>query len=70
MAQIALKLDDVSITLGNKGVLLKIAGTDGKHIGDLRIGRGNAIWMRGKTTEPNGLKISILKLVELLKAAG
>lgn len=57
--QVQLKLDDLAITLGNKGVLLKIAGNDGKHVGDLRIGRATVEWMPGRTREGNGTKIKL-----------
>jgi hypothetical protein len=64
--KVQVKMDDVTITLGNKGVLLKITSNDGKHVGDLRIGRANAEWMKGRTHDGNGKKIPIEKLIELI----
>jgi len=40
--QAQLKMDDVSIVLGNKGVLLKLYTARGDHVGDLRIGTGDS----------------------------
>jgi hypothetical protein len=66
--KVQIKLDDVVITLGNKGVLLKITGNDGKHLGDLRVGRATVEWMRGRTRDGNGKKIPLQKLLDLLEA--
>ena len=59
---------DKPIPLGYRGVLLKITGTDSKHIGDLRVGRATVEWMKGRTREGNGKKIPIAKLVEFLES--
>jgi len=63
---VQLKTEDVRIELGNKGILLKIQGTDKKHRGDLRIGRSTVVWMAGKTQEANGKHIKLERLIELL----
>ncbi|KQV15336.1 hypothetical protein ASE03_05935 [Kitasatospora sp. Root187] len=65
--KVQVKMDDVDIRLGNNGILLKISDNDGKHVGDLRIGRATAEWMKGRTHEGNGKKISISKLIEALE---
>ena len=59
---------DKHIPLGYRGVLLKITGTDGKHIGDLRVGRSTVEWMRGRIREGNGKKIPMMKLVGFLES--
>ena len=59
---------DKPIPLGYRGVLLKITGTDGKHVGDLRVGRATVEWMKGRTREGNGKKIPMGKLVEFLES--
>lgn len=56
----------VTVPLGNDGINLNIADTDNVHVGDLRIGRGRVVWMRGKTTEKNGKSITMNKFLELL----
>ena len=66
--KVQLKLDDVAITLGNKGILLKITGNDIKHVGDLRIGKATVEWMRGRTREGHGKKIPLEKMVEYLES--
>lgn len=47
--QVRLDLEDVTIILGNNGVLLKIADNDGKHVGNLRIGQATVEWCKGRT---------------------
>ena len=64
--KVQVKMDDVSIALGRKGVLLKISGNDGKHVGDLRIGNATAEWMKGRTRDGNGKKIRIDQLIDML----
>lgn len=64
--QVKMKMDDVSITLGNKGVLLKISDNSGKHVGDLRIGKATVEWMKGRTREGNGVKVKVSELIEWL----
>jgi len=61
---------DKPIPLGYRGVLLKITGSGGKHVGDLRVGRATVEWMRGRTREGNGKKIPMSKLVEFLDSLG
>jgi hypothetical protein len=64
---VKLKMDDVSIALGNKGILLKVHENDGKHVGDLRIGRATVEWMKGRTRDGNGVKIRLEDLVQLIE---
>ncbi|MER6713273.1 hypothetical protein [Streptomyces sp. NPDC000877] len=59
-------MDDVTIELGNKGILLKISDTKGKHVGDLRIGKTNVEWMKGRTREGNGKKVRVDRLIDIL----
>lgn len=64
------RLDDVKISLGNKGITLNIATNTGTHRGDLRIGQATVEWMVGKTHEGNGIKIPLSKLLDLIEAQG
>jgi hypothetical protein len=66
--KIKLEMDSVDIHLGNKGINLKIADPQGNHLGDLRIGRGHVVWMKGKTTEANGKKLTMKKFLDALDA--
>jgi hypothetical protein len=65
--KVQLKMDDVGIELGTKGILLKLTGTDGKHRGDLRIGKATVEWMRGRTHEGNGKMMKLQDLIDLLE---
>ena len=64
--QVQLKLDDIGASLGNNGILLKIADNTGEHLGDLRIGKATVEWMKGRTREGNGKKTKLDKLIEVL----
>ncbi|MFE6401740.1 hypothetical protein [Streptomyces alboflavus] len=64
--KVQVRMDDVSISLGNKGILLKISDNAGKHVGDLRIGKANVEWMKGRTHEGNGKKVRVDQLIQLL----
>ncbi|WFE58887.1 hypothetical protein [Micromonospora sp. WMMD712] len=65
--EVKLKLDDVSIGLGNKGILLKISDNQGKHVGDLRIGKATVEWMKGRTRDGNGIKIKLEDLIKCIE---
>jgi hypothetical protein len=45
---------------------LPIAGNDGKHVGNLRIGQATVEWRKGRTRPGNGTKIKLAELVEYL----
>jgi hypothetical protein len=64
--QVRLDMEDVTITLGNNGVLLKIADNDGKHVGNLRIGQATVEWCKGRTRVGNGKKLRLRELLDLL----
>jgi hypothetical protein len=65
--KVQLKMDDVKIDLGTKGIMLELTGTDGKHRGDLRIGKATGEWMQGRTREGNGKKMRLEDLIDLLE---
>jgi len=67
MPQVQVNMDDVTITLGNKGVVLKIWDNNDRHIGDLRIGRATVEWMKGRTRDGNGIKLRVYDLIELIE---
>lgn len=64
--QVRLALDDVTISLGNKGVTLTIADNDGTHLGHLRIGQATVEWRKGRTREGNGKKLKLAELIDYL----
>lgn len=64
--QVKLDMRDVTITLGNNGIELKIADNNGVHKGTLRIGQATVEWRPGKTREGNGKKLQLAKLLEMM----
>lgn len=66
--QVCVEMDAVNITLGSKGLLLKISDNNGKHVGDLRIGKAKVEWMKGRTREGNGIKIKMSDLIEMMES--
>lgn len=65
--QVGLAMDEVNITLGNKGVSFFVADNNGKHIGTIRVGRATVEWRKGKTRYGNGKQLSLEKLIDLLE---
>ena len=53
-------LDDLDVTmeLGNNGVLLSVYDNDGAYRGKLRVGKGTLEWCKGKTRIGNGRKVN------------
>ena len=63
------QLDKITVQLGNNGINFKISDSSGAHLGDLRIGRATVVWMKGKTSEKNGKRISMKKFLAMLDDA-
>jgi hypothetical protein len=61
------KLDDCTITLGNKGITLRIADNSGKHLGDLRIGRATVEWRPTRLGKASAVQLKVEKLIELIE---
>ncbi len=66
--QVRLDMEDVTIELGNNGVVLKIADNEGRHVGNLRIGQATVEWRQGRTRAGNGKKLKLTELVEYLNS--
>lgn len=62
--QVKLDMEEVTIELGNNGILLKISDNSGKHVGNLRIGQATVEWRKGRTRAGHGTKIKLTDLVE------
>lgn len=62
-----LDLSDVTIGLGNNGLVLHVADNDGTHVGKLRIGQATAEWCKGRTRIGNGKHIPLTRLVQMLE---
>jgi hypothetical protein len=67
--KVKLAMDDVTISLGNRGVVLEIADNAGKHVGHLRIGQATVEWRPGRTRDGNGIKIKLQDLIKFLNEA-
>lgn len=65
--QVGVAMDEVSITLGNKGVTFSVADNGGKHVGNIRVGKATVEWRKGKTQYGNGKKLPLDKLIDLLE---
>ena len=57
----------VAMQLGNDGVEFEIRDGEGKHIGDLLVGRANVVWCKGKTRKKNGVRVRLIKLVGMIE---
>lgn len=64
--QVKAELDKLTVPLGNNGINFKISDNAGAHLGDLRIGRATVVWMKGKTSEKNGKRISMKGFLAML----
>lgn len=42
--------------IGNNGIELDVYDNEGKHLGDLRIGKATIEWCKGRTRTGNGVK--------------
>lgn len=49
---------DVTMELGNNGILLSIYDNDNTYRGKLRVGKGTVEWCKGKTQIGNGEKVN------------
>jgi hypothetical protein len=66
--QVGVAMDEVTITLGNKGVTFTVADNGGKHVGHIRVGQATVEWRKGRTRAGNGKKLPLSRLIELLEA--
>jgi hypothetical protein len=67
--QVKMAMDDVTITLGRKGVVLTISDKASGHVGHLRIGQATAEWRKGNTQPGNGKTIRLVDLIKLIESA-
>lgn len=66
--QIKLDMEDVTIDLGNNGIVLKIADNEGRHVGNLRIGQATVEWREGRVRAGNGKKLKVTELITYLNS--
>ena len=58
----------VNMDLGNNGITLDVYDNDGKHLGDLRIGKATIEWCKGKTRTGNGVQKKWVNLIDWFEA--
>lgn len=54
------------VSVGNKGILVRIRDEQGKNLGKLWIGQANVRWARGSVHEKNAKKLSVEDFVNYL----
>jgi len=67
--QVRIKNLKVGMELGNEGVEFEIRNNQGKHLGDLRLGKATVEWCRGRTRKGGGKRIAIERLIDLIEKA-
>lgn len=61
------KVEDIEAELGNKGITLRIADNQGKHVGRLQVGKAKLKWFKGKTSK-NHKEVHINEFLEWLES--
>jgi hypothetical protein len=56
------------VSVGNKGILVRIRDEQGKNLGKLWIGQANVRWAAGNIHEKNAKRLSVTKFVDYLNA--
>jgi hypothetical protein len=54
------------VTVGNKGILIRIRDDQGGNLGKLWIGRAKVRWARGSVPEKNAESMSVKEFVDYL----
>lgn len=68
--EVRIKRFDVNMLVKSNGIELEVRTPDGgTHIGDCYVTMTGLIWCKGKTTKPNGLKLTWEDLAVLLDSA-
>jgi len=65
--KVNIKRIDVNMDLGNNGLEFEVKDTDGKHLGDLRVGKATIEWCKGKKPRGRGVKKSWDELIKWLQ---
>lgn len=58
----------VTMKLGNKGIEFDVYDTNGKHLGDLRIGKAKIEWCKGRTQVGHGVTVNWTELIQWLES--
>jgi len=66
--KVSIKNLQVSMDLRNNGIELDIYDNQGKHLGDIKIGKATVEWCEGKTRLGNGKQKSWDQLITWFKS--
>jgi hypothetical protein len=64
---VSIKDFQVDMSIKNNGIELEVRSPQGRHLGDLCIGRGTIEWCSGRTRRGRGKRISWENLIEFFK---
>ncbi len=54
------------LSIGTKGILIRIRDDKGKNLGKLRIGKATVKWAKGRVPEKNAKNLSVSDFVDYL----
>lgn len=66
--KVGIKDLQVFMDLGNNGIELEVYDNQGKHRGDLRVGKATIEWCKGRTRTGNGNKVNWNDLIAWLES--
>lgn len=61
--RVSMDAKDVTMTLGNNGIVLYVADNNNKHIRKLRIGKTQVEWCAGRTRIGNGKTMPLHRFI-------
>ncbi len=65
--KVSIKSFAVPMEVKSNGMELEIRKPDGTFIGDLFVAMSGLTWCKGKTTRPNGIKLSWTKFIKMME---
>lgn len=65
---VSIKDFNVTMALGNKGIELQVYDNQGKHLGDLLIGKAKLEWCKGRTRVGNGVQKNWEEVIQFFES--
>ena len=62
--KVTMDAKDVSMSLGNNGIVLYVRDNADQHVGKLRIGKAQVEWCPGRTRIGNGRTMSLHRFIQ------